>query len=276
MVIIPIGVGFYIINKFKLGWGLWWAGCFTFILSQVAHIPFNIFVLNPLIETVTNSMTSELLALLITSILLGLSAGIFEEVARYAAYRWWRRDVRSWAKAIVFGAGHGGIEAILLGLLVIYTFFQMLTLRNADLLAIVPENYLSLVEQQIDAYWSIPWHLSLFGALERTFVIPFHISASVLVLQTFKRQQIRWLFIAIFWHMLVDALGVTMAQLYGVYAAELLLGLIAILSIGIIFTFREPYREIEEELQPLQEPLSLDKILNVELTKDNLDRTRYN
>jgi uncharacterized membrane protein YhfC len=248
MFILPIAVGFFLVSKFKLGWGLWWAGGTTFIISQIAHIPFNLIILNPLIVKITNFMPSELRAILFTSVLLGLSAGIFEETARFVAYRGWRKDARSWAHAVLFGAGHGGLEAILLGLLVLFTFVQMITLRNANLLAIVPEHNLSLVKQQIDVYWSVPWHLSLFGALERAFVIPFHISAAVLVVQTFKRHQIRWLLIAILWHTFVDAIGVSAAQLWGVYAAEGILALIAIMSIGIILAFREPYQTTIDEL----------------------------
>jgi uncharacterized membrane protein YhfC len=187
----------------------------------------------------------------------------------------WRKDARSWTLAVIFGAGHGGIEAILLGLLVLYTFIQMITLRNANLLAIIPEDNLAIVEQQIVAYWSIPWHLSLLGALERAFVIPFHISAAVLVVQTLKRHQMRWLFIAILWHTFVDAIGVSAAQLWGVYAAEGILALIAILSIGIILALREPYQPTIVELPPLKEPMQLEKFMIMDLSQDKLDKTRY-
>jgi uncharacterized membrane protein YhfC len=91
-------------------------------------------------------------------------------------------------------------------------FFQMTILKNADLLSYVPENYISLVQKQIDAYWSVPWYLSLMAAVERALTIPFHISAAVLVYQAIKRHRIRWLILAIFWHAFVNALVVSAAQ----------------------------------------------------------------
>ena len=41
MIAIPLLIGAYLTRRFKLGWGLWWIGGITFILSQVGHIPFN-------------------------------------------------------------------------------------------------------------------------------------------------------------------------------------------------------------------------------------------
>jgi uncharacterized membrane protein YhfC len=55
--------------------------------------------------------------LLIIAGFLGLSAGFFEESARYVVYRWWARDARTWSQGLMLGAGHGGIESILLGFL---------------------------------------------------------------------------------------------------------------------------------------------------------------
>lgn len=276
MIILSLGLGYYLVQRFKLEWGIWLAGGFTFILSQIIHIPFNTIFVNPLINNASHFITGELPIIIFTSTMLGLSAGIFEETARYIVYRWWQRDVRSWSKAVVFGAGHGGMEAILLGLLVLYTFSQMIILRNAEQLSNIPEIDRSLVQQQVDAYWSVPWHLSLMGAVERALTIPFHISAAILVLQTLKRHQMRWLVLAIIWHTLVNSILVSAVQLWGVYVGEGLLCIMALISIGIIFVFREPYAKVEVELAPLKEPLSIDNYSKIEVSRENLERTRYN
>lgn len=276
MIAVPSALGYFLTRKLKLSWNLWWVGGVTFILSQIAHIPFNLFFLNPLIKETTNSLSSETLALVITAVMLGISAGIFEESARYFVYRWWQKDARSWSKAVLFGAGHGGIEAIVLGFLVLLTYFQILALGTSDLSSFIPEENLVIVKQQLDAYWSIPWHLSLFGAVERTFTIPFHISAAILVLQTFKRQQTRWLFLAIGWHTVINSVVIISARLWGIYVAEGLLGILAIVSLAIIYVLREPFEEIDEELPPLETPKSLDMLKTIEVSKERIDSTRYN
>lgn len=276
MIAVPSVIGYLLTRKLKLNWNLWWIGGFTFVLSQFAHIPFNLLLLNPLIKNTTNSLSSELMRYIATAVILGLSAGIFEESARYIVYRWWQKDARSWSKAVLFGAGHGGIEAIILGFLVLLTFFQLLTLGASDLGSLIQEEKLVLVKQQLEAYWSVPWYLSLLGTVERTFTIPFHISAAVLVLQTFKRQQTRWLFLAIGWHTVINACVIISARLWGIYMAEGLLGILAILSLAIIYVFREPIEETETELPHLESPKTLEMLKNIEVSKDRIDSTRYN
>ena len=50
MIAMPILLGIYLTEKFHLGWRLWLIGAATFVISQVFHIPFNTYILNPVIE----------------------------------------------------------------------------------------------------------------------------------------------------------------------------------------------------------------------------------
>ena len=43
-----------------------------------------------------------------------LTAALFEEVGRWAGYRWLVPKARTYDEALVYGVGHGGIESILL------------------------------------------------------------------------------------------------------------------------------------------------------------------
>jgi len=137
MIILPIGLGIYWTRRYKLGWRLWWLGGMTFILSQVGHLPFNWLASN-LFNTGVLPLPDESWRLIFNALFLGFSAGLWEEGFRLAAYYLWARDTRTWPKAVLLGAGHGGIEAILLGGLVLLTLFQMVALYNADLPGLVP------------------------------------------------------------------------------------------------------------------------------------------
>src|SRR5699024_12800015 len=56
------------------------------------------------------------------AIVLGFSAALFEEGARYLAMRYLMKQ-RDWRSGFLFGAGHGGIEAlIIVGIQMIYVF----------------------------------------------------------------------------------------------------------------------------------------------------------
>ncbi|MBN1149407.1 MAG: YhfC family intramembrane metalloprotease [Anaerolineales bacterium] len=263
MILLPVVLGVYLARKFGLGWRLLWIGAAVFILSQIGHLPFN-YILTLLFQRGALPVPPEAWRLPFNAVVLGLSAGLWEECARYAAYRWWARDARSWRKGLLMGAGHGGIEAILLGLLVLLTFANMLVARSLDLTSLLPAEQLQAAQAQVQAYWSMRWCEPLFGALERAFTLPFHLAASLLVLQTMLRRQARWLFLAIGWHALLDAVAVYGAGTWGTYVTEALLGGFALASLGIIFALRgaEPAEEAllapplpQGEVQPAPAPL---------------------
>jgi uncharacterized membrane protein YhfC len=280
MIAMPILLGIYLTEKFHLGWRLWLIGAATFVISQIFHLPFNIYILNPAIERL-QSVFQGISPLLIAAILLGLSAGVFEECSRYGMFRWWIKDNRTWRGAVLAGAGHGGIEAILLGILVMLAFTNLMAYRNIDLSKLnLTLDQLTTARQQIQSYWNAPWYATLFGAVERAFTIPFHIAASVIVLQVFTRrlgqQQLGWLGLAILYHALMDGSVVFIAGTWGGYVAEAFLAGFAILDIIIIFALRQP------EPEPTEPPSTLppDKTpvftpLPIEETSDNLDNTRY-
>jgi len=255
MITIPLGLGAYLTRRWNTGWRSFGVGAGIFILSQVFHLPFNRWVLQPWLETL--GWRTPATALLPVVVFYSLSAGLFEEVARYLGYRFWLRDGVDWRSALLYGAGHGGVEAILLGILALFSLIQLASLRDADLRIMVKPEHLSLARAQVEAYWATPWYQVLLGAFERVVAICFHLSASVLVLQVFRRQNHLWLGAAVLWHTALNAGAVFTAQLWGPVAAEALLGGLTAISLGIIFGLREkeqyPNPESGLGLPPLPE-----------------------
>jgi len=274
MIALPIILGIFLINKFHLYWKLWLIGGAVFIISQIAHIPFNSYILNPLLATIQQTIQGPL-GILVVTLFLGLSAGVFEECARYGMFRWWLKDARSWRSAVLAGAGHGGTEAILLGGLVLWTFINLMAIRNANQSSL---NLTSEQLKQIQLYWSVPWYTILLPVVERIFTIPIHLMASVLVLQVFTHrpghQQLWWLGLAILFHTILNASVVFIASQWGGYAAEAILGGLAVIEIIIIFALRQPEPEhpAPTSMLTIIEPPA---ITQVEETSENLENTRY-
>ena len=179
----------------------------------------------------------------------------------------------------MMGAGHGGIEAIILGALVLLTFINMVAALNMDLTARVPAEQLELARQQIENYWSLHWYETLIGALEPAFTLVFHISASLLVLQAFVRKHIRWVWLSAGWHALANAGAVYIIRMGGGYWAEAWVGLLALLSLGIIFLLRRPEPEAQPVEMAQQAFVPAADQLNLpppDEDLENLDKTRYN
>lgn len=274
MLALPVGLGIYLTRRFQLGWRLWWIGAATFVLSQVGHIPFNS-MLTLLFQRGILPAPAPEWRLVFNVVVLGLSAGLWEEMARYAAYRWWARDARNWRKGLLLGAGHGGIEAIILGALVLVNFIVLAALRTGDVSRLVPPDQLELANQQIQAYWAAPLSITLLGALERLFAIIMHLALSLLVLQVFIRRRIYWLAAAIAWHALANAAAVYTATTYGPIAAEAALAVNALLCLIVIAKLYTP-----ESTQPVEESSPAPALLDITSlepadTPESLDRSRY-
>ncbi len=238
MFAMPLALGVFLARRLRVGWRLFAIGAVTFIGSQVLHIPFNQWVLAPGVEKLGLMGAPDFTSLVIVAVLFGLSAGLFEEIARFLVLRYWLREARSWREGMMFGAGHGGIEAILLGVLVVYGLIQMMAYRNADLSALVSPEELPLAQAQLEAYWALPWYDALLGALERAFALCIHLGAAVLVLQVFTRRNPIWLILAIGWHTLVNAVALISQSVWGIYVTMALIGLMAGLSLAMAFALR--------------------------------------
>ena len=274
MMAFALGLGVILARRFGLPWRLYGIGALTFVGSQVLHIPFNRFVLEPaLVQAGWLRGGAGVYAL--AAIALGLSAGLFEELARFGILRLWLREVRSWPKALMYGAGHGGVEAIILGGLVLLGLVQALTLRDVDLSTVVPPEQLEAARAQLEAFWNAPWYLIMLGAAERAFALVIHLAATVLVVQAVRSKNMVWLILAILWHTVVDAVAVFGVREYGALATEALIFGMALLGLLILFRMRTSLEEPDAAAP--QAPSSMERLPEpeAEVDSEKLDDSRY-
>jgi uncharacterized membrane protein YhfC len=271
MIAMPLVLAWRIVAVRKPGWDLFGIGAATFVISQVGHIPFNWLLIQRL-ELIPTDVSIQS-NLIIMALFAGISAGMFEEVARYLTYKHWAKKARTWGKGLMLGAGHGGIEAIILGVIVGINYVALSRMRAGALLSLIPEGQWPLVQAQIEALFSAPWYLILLGAAERLFALCFHLAASLMVMQVFVRGQFRWLIASILWHTLLNSAAVFAAVTWNAYVPEAIIAALAMLSLGIVFWLRAP-EPVEPEQEPLPEPGPA-KPVEIELSDEMLEKSRY-
>jgi uncharacterized membrane protein YhfC len=238
MIALPWVLVFYLRRKFGTHWRIFVWGAVAFIGSQVVRIPlltlFTAGFDQGLLPAIPEQYTT-----IFTLGVLSLTAGIFEEGARYIVYRRFIPDARTWKEGVSFGAGHGGIEAFIFGLLAAASTIGVFYLSSVDMTTLgMNAEQLALAQQQVNTFMSAPWYMTLLGAVERVFAMTFHISAAVMVLQVFRRNNIAWLFAAIAWHTLLN-LSIGLVPVVGELGVEGILGLFALASLWIIFRLRD-------------------------------------
>jgi uncharacterized membrane protein YhfC len=272
MLIMPVLLGWFIHRQRQVRWGLFFIGVLGFVGSQILHIPFNW-----LITTKLNLLPSDLSVLtnlIIVSLFYGVSAGVFEEGTRYFLYRFWAKDARTWGQGLMVGAGWGGIESILLGLIVGINAIAIAAMSQGLFIDMIPPEQQPLLADQIQAMVTLPWYEAMLGSVERLFALCLQLSLSLMVMQVFTRRKLWWLWLAIGWHTLVDATAV-FSQFYwqNAYLTEALVAVLALISLGLIFWLREP-EPVEPALEPLPPPDPV-KSSDMQATTDALDQSKY-
>jgi len=204
-ILIPLYLGYYIHRRLGVSWRPWFIGALMFIISLV-RLPVNNYV-SSLLMSGEVTYYSYVMVYVVSA----LSAGVFEEVARYVGLKYLVSGT-SYAEGVAYGAGHGGIESILLvGVNVLTT--GIILLYNPG----------SLSDYQLYFIASSPWYLTLVGVYERVMTMATHISLSMMVLEALKGDS-KYLVYAVIIHTVLDYLTISAVGYSIVYAEMVLTG----------------------------------------------------
>ena len=176
----------------------------------------------------------------------GLAAGIFEETGRFLAFKTvLKKKLGNDRNALMYGAGHGGIEAILtLGLAYIGNIV-MSVLINAGQTDMLTATATGEAAEQLKAVLdslvtTAPWTY-LLAIVERALAITTHICLSVLVFFAVKKPDKGWLFpTAILLHAALDGVMVILAAHLPTVAVE---GCLAVMVLGLVLLARAVWRQ---------------------------------
>ncbi|MCU5378429.1 YhfC family intramembrane metalloprotease [Bacillus cereus] len=188
-------------------------GVLAFVVSQILiRIP----ILNYVSGTSTNFQMFSVMQPVLFVLLLSLSAGIFEEIARFIAMRYFMKQ-RDWQSGFLFGAGHGGIEAVLIvGIPIISLLLSQTVIQNGD------------------SYY--------FAGIERIFAMVLHIGLSIIVLQAVVQKKFRYVVYAILIHGTANAIA-SIISLYvpgesGIILSEVSIAICALLVFSYSFILK--------------------------------------
>lgn len=246
--ILPLGLGIFFWRKSNGRWRFFLIGCvvfpiFALVLERTAH--------SFLLYGAPGTMLQGNIWLY--ALYAGLMAGVFEECGRWLAFKLSLRWSRGPGDALMYGAGHGGIEAVLLaGLTMLNNIILALALNRRGLEAVeamigpMPETGLAAIQ----GLSSNPAGIYFWTGFERLVAVGLHIALSVLVYVSVKRRgSWFWFPAAILLHTLVDMVTVLTAARLPIAATEVIA---ALLTLGIIALARKVYiEEKEDSLSPL-------------------------
>ena len=245
-IFMPIAVAIFFHKKVKFKWGALFAGVIVFVLMQMV-------IRIPILQVVLPKMQwyrdmSENIWLY--AIFLGLTAGLFEEIGRYIAFKTVLKKHLEWKNGVAFGIGHGGIESIIIIGLTYLSNLYMSFMINSGLFdtTIAPTMPQELVTYLKNQLIGLPSYIFIVPSIERLFAFIIHIGFSVLVMLGIKKGKgLLYLTLAVLLHMLLDAPAVILNS-YGVsiWLIEAFILVSTIVSIVFIIKTGKKENKVQE------------------------------
>ncbi|MBO5177848.1 MAG: YhfC family intramembrane metalloprotease [Lachnospiraceae bacterium] len=194
------------------------ANLLSFIIGSATFIVFAL-MLEPLLHSVVLTATGTLLTdnIILYGLYGGLAAALFEETGRLVAMKFFMKDSLNKQNSLMYGIGHGGIEAILLvGMTYISNLMTSVMINSGALQAsveLVDAELQQATFEQIKVLWELPsWQFYMAG-VERLIAIILQIALSVLVYKAVSVKSRTYWFIAFGIHFAVDFLTVVITGL---------------------------------------------------------------
>jgi len=165
-------------------------------------------------------------------------AGLFEESARFIAFKILKRKYEGIGTALSYGIGHGGIEAIMLaGLAMISSIATSIIINTGNIESITGSlkgDALAAANIQLQALFTTAPYLFLVGGFERLFAIAVHISLSVVVFYSVYGKNKLWLYpLAILLHAIVD-IPAMMFQTGGIKSIFVVEGIVCLFAVCLL------------------------------------------
>lgn len=170
----------------------------------------------------------------------GLAAGIFEETGRFLAMKFLlKKEPAKALPAVAYGAGHGGVEMILIfGVTMISNIVLSVMINTGasdTLLATAPADALEQVQSQFEQLETATAGSFFLGFWERISALILQLGLSILV-WTAVRKGGKWMWLfpaAILLHFLVDGCAVVISKNAGMIVTEVIVFVMA-LAVGAI------------------------------------------
>lgn len=212
-ILIPVGLLVFFKKKYRVSVKSFFIGCavmllFALILEQIVH------------AVVLGSQVGSIIRnnIWLYALYGGLMAGIFEESGRFLAMRFLlKKEHDNPHHALMYGAGHGGFEAMVLltlGMVNNLIYSVMINLgQTQTLLAPLDESTRGTLQAAFDTLITTPsWHF-LLSPMERIGAIAAQISLSVIVWFAVSGKKCRMplFLLAILLHAVLDAVAVIAA-----------------------------------------------------------------
>ena len=220
---LPIGLFVYAKKKLGAKAAPFFIGCGAFFVM--------VLMLEAAIHRIVFQLAGEALtgSVILYAVYGGLMAALFEETGRYIAMRFLVKPL-DFPNAFMYGAGHGGVEAMLLcGVASISNIAGAVMINSGTMsaqLATLDAEKAADTAAALSALWTTPSLTFFAGGVERIIAVVLQLSLSILVFQSIRKKAPMELVRAYLFHFVIDSLSVLLSAVASVWVVELVAALV--------------------------------------------------
>jgi uncharacterized membrane protein YhfC len=242
--LIPIVVFIYINKKTNCKQNSVLVGAGTFVVFAL--------VLETILHQIVFRIFGEKLTgnIWLYALYVGLAAALFEETGRLITMKLFMKKSLTKQNALMLGVGHGGAEALLVGVMGGFSNIVMSIMININqvdkLLATVGENEKDAAVEQLSALSTTPAYEYLLAGAERFLAFVLQICLSYIVYRAVRYKKPLFYILAVAIHFAVDAVLAVLVKIIPVFAVELILTAEVILITVITYKMYRAEKEEQE------------------------------
>ena len=219
---LPIGLFVYAKKKLGAKAAPFFIGCGVFFVM--------VLMLEAAIHRIVFRLAGEALtgSVILYAVYGGLMAALFEETGRYIAMRFLVKPM-DFSNAFMYGAGHGGVEAMLLCGVASINNISAVMINSGTMsaqLATLDAEKAADTAAALSALWTTPSLTFFAGGVERIIAVVLHLSLSILVFQSIRKKAPMELVRAYLFHFVIDSLSVLLSAVASVWVVELVVALV--------------------------------------------------
>lgn len=232
-VLLPIVLCIVVRKKTKAKFSSLFLGCATFVVFAL--------VLEQILHMVVLRVTGTTLTgnIWLYALYGGAAAAVFEETGRIITMKFIMKKNLNRENALMYGVGHGGVEAILIiGLAQISNIATAIMINSNQMgmvLNVLDEKQKAATIESLSTLWTTPGYMFFMGGIERVSAIILQIALSVFVYAGIKQGKKLIVIMAYVLHFAVDFLVVVAADKLPVMVVEAVL-LLASVLLGLVAT----------------------------------------
>ena len=165
----------------------------------------------------------------------GAAAAIFEETGRIFAAKVFLRRKLATPEGFMYGVGHGGVEAIVVGAVTQISNISLALLINAGgaktLLGALSGAQYDAAAEQLGALCSADGAAFFLAGYERVLAVAVHICLSLIMFRGLREHKPALCVLCYVLHFALDAITVLVNSAFGIYAVEAFLTVFVLLTV---------------------------------------------